>query len=274
MEWKDGTKCAVCLTFDFDADISWRNILRRNNIQRDNPVVLSLGQYGPKAALPRILRLLKKYDIQGAFYIPGEVAEKYPNSVKEINSKEHEIGHHSYSHKNPASCSLQEEKEELEKGFQILEEVTGTIPLGYRAPAADLSEYTLDLLAEYNLIYDSSMLGDDLPYIHKTKTKKIVELPWKWILDDWVFFGFNYFPHLEYQSGISNHRKVFEIWSDEFEAVYEENLYFMLVMHPQIMGIPSRAKMLEKLIQLMSSKKDVWFATPSEVAQFWMDNMS
>jgi peptidoglycan/xylan/chitin deacetylase (PgdA/CDA1 family) len=274
LNWKNGSKCAVCLTFDFDADISWRNILRRNNIQRDNPVVLSLGKYGPRAALPRLLRLLEKYDIIGGFYIPGEVAEKYPESVREINASGHEIGHHGYSHKNPASCTPEEEKEEFEKGTKILEDIIGMKTSGYRAPAADLSEITLELLAGNNQIYDSSMMTDDMPFLHETKNGSIVELPWKWILDDWVHFGFNYFPKLEYQSGISSHRKVYEIWSDEFEAVYDEGLYYMLVMHPQIMGIPSRAKMLEKLIQLMQSKGDVWFATPLEVAKYWQNNMS
>jgi peptidoglycan/xylan/chitin deacetylase (PgdA/CDA1 family) len=274
MEWKNGNRSAVCLTFDFDADISWRNILRRNNITRDNPVVLSLGKYGPRAALPRILKLLKNNEVKGGFFIPGEVAEKYPESVQDIDSAEHEIGHHGYSHKNPASCTPEEEKDEFEKGFKILKELTGKRTLGYRAPAADLSEITLELLAQKKLIYDTSMMTDDIPYFHKTNAGSLVELPWKWILDDWVHFGFNYFPKLEYQSGISSHRKVYEIWADEFEAVHEEGLYYMLVMHPQIMGVPSRAKMLDKLIKLMKSKGDVWFATPCEIAEYWMENKS
>jgi peptidoglycan/xylan/chitin deacetylase (PgdA/CDA1 family) len=66
---------------------------------------------------------------------------------------------------------------------------------------------------------------------------------------------------------------VYEIWSDEFEAVYDEDLYFMLLMHPQITGVPSRARMLEKLIELMKSKKDVWFATPGELGKFCKDRV-
>jgi len=271
MEWLDGARCAVCLTFDLDADISWRNILRRHKIMRDNPVVLSQGQYGPKVGVPRILKLLKRYNLKAGFFIPGEVAERYPETVREINREGHEIGHHGYSHRNPASCSLSEEKIELEKGLEVLEKLTGKKPIGYRAPAADMSDNTLSLLCDYDFIYDSSMMGDDIPYVVKVKENEIVELPIRWILDDWVYFGFNYFPPLEYQSGISSHRKVFEIWSDEFEAVYEEGLYFMLAMHPQTMGIPSRTKMLEKLIQLMISKKGVWFATPREICRFWKE---
>jgi peptidoglycan/xylan/chitin deacetylase (PgdA/CDA1 family) len=153
----------------------------------------------------------------------------------------------------------------------VLEDITGEKPIGYRAPAADLSENTLDLLHEYDLIYDSSMMGDDLPFTLKTKKKDIIELPIRWMLDDWPFFGFNYFPALEYQSGIDSHRKVYEIWADEFEAVYEEGLYFMLAMHPQLIGVPSRAKMLENLIEFMKLKQDIWFATPSEIAAFWKE---
>ena len=271
MSWPNKSNCAVCLTFDVDADVSWRNVLRRHKIERDNPVVLSQGQYEPRAAVPRVLRLLEKYDLKAGFFIPGEVAQKYPETVREIARRGHEIGHHGYSHRNPATLSLSEEKNELEQGMDILEELTKKKPTGYRAPAADLSENTLSLLAEYGLVYDSSLMGADVPYLVRAKEKEIVELPIKWILDDWVFFGFNYFPPLEYQSGIESHRTVFEIWRDEFEAVYEEGLYYMLITHPQITGIPSRAKMLEKLIQFIKSKKDVWFATPSEIAKFWRE---
>jgi peptidoglycan/xylan/chitin deacetylase (PgdA/CDA1 family) len=271
MEWFNGAKCVVCLTFDFDADISWRNILRRHKIERNNPVVLSQGQYGAKAGVPRILKLLKRLDLNAGFFITGEVVEKYPEVTREIYSNGHEIGHHGYSHRNPASCTLSEEREELEKGFKAIEEVINTKPIGYRAPAADMSENTFNLLSEYGISYDSSMMGDDLPHLIKTDNGEVIELPIRWILDDWVYFGFNYFPPLEYQSGISSHRKVYEIWLDEFEAIYEEGLYYMLVMHPQIMGVPSRTKMLEKLILEMSSKKDVWFAIPSEITQYWQE---
>jgi len=47
----------------------------------------------------------------------------------------------------------------------------------------------------------------------------------------------------------------------------------MLAMHPQTMGIPSRTKMLENLIQFMISKKGVWFATPREICRFWKEKM-
>lgn len=270
MEWKNGAKCVVCLTFDFDADSNWRNALRRQKIDRECPVVLSLGEYAPRAALPRILRLLKKYGIKAGFFVPGEVADRFTDSVRDIHSHGHEIAHHGYSHTNPASLGLEEERDEFKRGSEALEKIIHYRPVGYRSPGADMSPNTYPLLFENGFLYDSTMMNDDLPYIVTQNDMKIVELPMRWALDDWVHFGFNMYPNLPYSSGISSQEKAFEIWSAEFEALYDEGLYFMLTMHPQIIGMPSRARMLEKLIQLMRSKPDVWFATPKEVAEFWL----
>jgi hypothetical protein len=42
------------------------------------------------------------------------------------------------------------------------------------------------------------------------------------------------------------------------------------MFHPQVMGRPSRMRMLERLIRLMLDKKDVWFAKPIELAEHWL----
>jgi len=45
-----------------------------------------------------------------------------------------------------------------------------------------------------------------------------------------------------------------------------------VMMHPQVIGKPGRAMMLEKLIQHIKSYPDVWFATGSQVADWWRQN--
>ena len=42
------------------------------------------------------------------------------------------------------------------------------------------------------------------------------------------------------------------------------------MFHPQVMGRPSRMRMLERLIQKMLGKKDVWFAKPIDIARHWL----
>jgi hypothetical protein len=56
---------------------------------------------------------------------------------------------------------------------------------GHRAALWGASWQTPDLIAEYGLSYDSSLMGDDRPYRIATDSGPIVELPVHWSLDDW-----------------------------------------------------------------------------------------
>lgn len=272
--WKNGAKCAVCLTFDCDGDISWKNIMRRTGMVKEgetySKVVLSMGQYGPNVAIPRILRFLDTHEIRGCFYVPGMLAEQRPDLVKEIDRRGHEIGHHGYAHLNPSRLTVDQERQELERGLEALEAVTGRRPKGYRAPAFDISDRTLELLSEFGFVYESSMMAWESPYIHETERGRIVEIPFHWCTMDWPYFAFNFFPPLEYQSGISSQEKVFEIWSEEFRGLYEEGALFNLVMHPQAIGRTSRMRMLDRLVRLIKGTEDVWIATPLEIAEYWL----
>ena len=52
-------KMPVLFTFDVDGETLWLN---RDPENIDRPVTLSLGQYGPREGLPRILKLLEKLE--------------------------------------------------------------------------------------------------------------------------------------------------------------------------------------------------------------------
>lgn len=272
IQWKGGSRCPVVLTFDFDADELWRTKAQADPAY-NKVSLLTRGEFGAFVGVPRVLDLLAKYGIKGCFFVPGKVAEKYPETLRDIYEEGHEIGHHGYTHSNPANFkTLEEEKEELTAGIKALENVIGERPVGYRSPSADLSPHTLRLLVDHEFIYDSSLINSDLPYLHCFEEKLLVEIPFSWMLDDWVYFGFNMSPSLPYQSGISSPSKVFDIWYSEFIGLYKRHRCFVLTMHPQLIGRASCIDMLERLIQEILQWPDVWFAQPRELAQFWMSS--
>jgi len=120
----------VLLTFDLDAD-SWVGFWGTH----DEPVAHSKGRFGPKVGLPRILTLLDKYRIKSTFFIPGWTAETYPESVKEILKRGHEIAAHGYKHENLREVKSQEEEIGIfKRSIESLEKLTGERPLGFRAP--------------------------------------------------------------------------------------------------------------------------------------------
>ena len=274
MNWKDNANCAVLLTFDVDGKEMWHARTSQGAGNFDKPPIVSMGEYGTDVAVPRILGMLDRQDVPAGFFVPGKVAEEYPDMVREITSRGHEIGHHSYAHVNPTTMTDEEEKEDFERATAILEGITGERPVGYRTPAADMSDRTLNRLAEMGFEYESTMLGDDVPYFLETDNGRLVELPFHWTTDDAPFFNFNASPPVGYQSGISTPSDVYEIWSKEFDACYDWGLLFNLAMHPQIIGRPHRLQMLEELIEYITDHDDVWIARPKEVARYFRDQQS
>lgn len=269
MEWKDGARCAVLFTFDVDGKEMWNARAAAGVGPFDNPPTLSMGEYGPNVAVPRILDLLDRHDLPAGFFVPGKVAEEHPDMVREIQARGHEIGHHSYAHLNPTGMTDEEEQADFERAMDVLVDLTGERPVGYRTPAADMSDRTLDRIARMGFEYESTMMGNDVPYFIETNEGRLVELPFHWSTDDAPFWNYNSSPPVGYQSGMSLPSAVYEIWTEEFEACYEWGLLLNLAMHPQIIGRPHRLRMLEELMQYVTAREDVWIARPKEVARYW-----
>ena len=265
IRWPNGARCAFTLAFDLYGESSW---IHRDKALADRPLHMSMGAYGPKTGVPRILSLLDRYGLKVCSFIPGWIIERYPALCEEIVTRGHEVGHHGYMHEKPFFMSGREEEEELlGKSLRAFEKILGVKPLGSRSPSADPSAHTMDLLKQHGFVYHSNMLDSDLPYFHETPHGRLVELPTAWCNNDAPFFQFSSLPPVG--NGIWSQQDVFEIWSEEFEGMYDEGGFFNLMGHPQIIGRPSRLRMLERVVRQIRGKGNVWFAKPIEVAEFW-----
>ena len=158
---------------------------------------MSMREYGPSVATPRILDLLDLHNIKSSFYIPGFIAETHPDLISDIHKRGHEIGNHGYMHEPPATLTASEEEDVLLQGSKIIKDITGENPVGYRSPSWELSSDSLNILKRNGFLYDSSMMGNDIPYRIHTSHDPIIEIPIHWELDDHPFF--NYIPFLGQQ---------------------------------------------------------------------------
>ena len=269
-QWPNGARCAVCLTFDVDGESVWTSKIPQDPAF-GSATVRSMGRFGPATAMPRIVDLLEQFGVRAGFFVVGKVAEEYPELVRDVHRRGHEVAHHSYSHTSPVRLGPEQTQADFAKAQEILKSIIGVAPRGFRSPAADVTEACWDFLLENGFAYDSSLMSRELPYVCGVRGKRMVEVPFHWLLDDWVHFGFNMYPSLPYMSGISSQEKVLEIWKEEFNGIYEAGLLCMLVMHPQIIGRLSRMRMLARLVEHMQSREGLWFATPLEVATFWAE---
>ncbi len=264
--WPHPYRCCVTLTFDFDAETLW---LSRDPANAKRPVTLSLGAYGYKEGIPRIVRLLRKYGLRSTFFVPGWVVERHVDLVKELRDLGHEIGHHGYLHEWPDTLELDQEKEILARGIDIISQAIGERPIGYRSPAAEFSPNTVRLLWENGFTYSSSMMDSDLPYKHAVdgKPTSLVELPMQWHMDDAVHFM--YAIRAPVRNRIAEPTGVFNMWKTEFDCIYDEGLWLNLCLHPQMIGHAHRIKLLEDLIVHIRYHSDVWFPTMAEAGLYW-----
>ena len=90
---------------------------------------------GPHPVLtPVILDLLDQYGAKGTFLLIGKQAETYPELVRMIVDRGHEIGNHSYSHRNLTDLSELEIERELVMTRQIIRRACGRFITLFRPP--------------------------------------------------------------------------------------------------------------------------------------------
>ncbi len=83
----------------------------------------------------KILELLRRYDSRATFFCLGAVAAEHPDLIREIAAQGHEIAAHSFDHELIYNRPQLEFESDLHKVTEVLRNITGLQPLGYRAPS-------------------------------------------------------------------------------------------------------------------------------------------
>jgi peptidoglycan/xylan/chitin deacetylase (PgdA/CDA1 family) len=273
--WPDGVRMAVMLTFDTEGDIDVGipgyvgGSRGRWNDERINYVDLTQRQYDLRSGIRRILRILDKYSIPGTFPTPGLTAEWYPEAIREIASRGHEVAVHGYRHVQHFNLSEEEEREEIEKATEAVEATLGKRPLGWRSPLYSITPSTLGILMDLEYLYNSDLHNDDMPYVLENGGRQIVEIPAT--LDDWDLYLMNV-PGIRMGGvGYGVPANVTKTLSSYFDILYEESASepraMQFAMHPKISGRPQRAHALEEFIQHAKGHSGVWFCTMGEMAR-------
>jgi len=91
----------ACITFDFDAVSSFIAS------GLTTPTQMSRGEFGA-VAVPRILALLKRFEVRATWFIPGHTIESYPTQCAAILGAGHEIGHHAIGFRRYSPRCLEE----------------------------------------------------------------------------------------------------------------------------------------------------------------------
>ncbi len=248
------------LSFDVDAESA---ILATGRRYAEHAMVMTHQAFGPRVGVPRILGLLAQYDLHATFFVPGLTAERYPGTVPSILEAGHEVAHHSWSHRSAVDLDNEEERADFERALAVLRS-QGVDVKGHRAAMWEASWQTPNLIAEHGLIYDSSLMDADSPYVLQTDHGEIAELPPSWGLDDWEQYAF--LPRPAIGENVRSPVVVAEAWVHELDSIRRHGATFILTCHPFLSGRAGRIEALRTVIEAALDRGDVHFRTAVEVA--------
>lgn len=259
--WPGDNRCAVAITWDVDAE-SGLNYIHPETA--DTLVATqSLLRYGPTIAVPRLMEVLRRLDLRQTFFVPGWVIEHYPETVDLILENGHEVGLHGYVHERSNELSRDEEQHVLGRALDAYVKKVGRKPRGWRAPAFAFSKYSLDLLIEAGFAYDSSLMGNDIPYVLQGAKGQLVELPTDWTFDDWPQYMHN--RDFNVTMPVKSPQSAMEVFRSEFSAAWEYGALWITVWHPFLSGRLARLRAVIELVEFMRTQGRVWFARLDEV---------
>lgn len=185
------------------------------------------------------LNLLEEFGVKATFFVLGWIADEYPELVRQVAERGHEIASKGYYHRSIRQMSPSEFREDLARSREALERAGRRKVLGYRVAHEWFSPsdlWALDILAEEGYVYDSSIAPifrrfAREPYrrfMHKhvSGARQLLEFP----LSSWSVLGwhvpiaggnyFRQFPHRILKHAVDHwHRKLdapfvmyFHVW--------------------------------------------------------------
>ena len=119
----------------------------------DNKIALTFDCAWNDDDLADILDTLDDYDAKATFFIMGEWARKYPDSVLEIYKRGHEIGTHSMAHDDYTKMNSDEILDDMYACEQIILSITNNRPRLVRAPSGAYNDTVIKTCEDSGRIY-------------------------------------------------------------------------------------------------------------------------
>lgn len=163
----------------------------------------------------KMLLMFDKYEAKATFFTLGIIAERYPDLIRLIHARGHEIASHGYGHQLIYKQTESEFEEDLQKSIKAIYLAIGIKPNGYRAPSWSVNRNTpwvFSVLKRNGIQYDASIFpvktflygipeAPILPFQLEFAEGSIIEIPTstiKFARKNLPFSGGFYFRFLPY----------------------------------------------------------------------------
>lgn len=226
---------------------------------------LSYGDYGWKSGAWRLFDTLAEFGIRGSMSTNGQAAERHPKVVEAAAKAGYEVNGHGWANDVMMSDDDPErERQEIRRCTQILEQASGTRPVGWTSPGNTGTANTLDFLAAEGYIWNGDDASEDLPFLRKTKHGNIVILPRANLPhNDLIMWVFTKVPPVN----------MWLAFKETFDQLYAEGAAgspkgIEMTLHCHVAGRPTFIPVIKQCLAYAKQHDDVWFARKRDIAEW------
>jgi allantoinase len=274
MTWPDGARVAVSIVLNIEEGAE-RSVARGDDVddlnghwahhnahaQARNLALESAFEYGSRAGIWRVLRILRRHGVPATAFACAVALELNPQVAAALVAHGHEIANHGNQWDEHADLPPAEERALLERSTASLERTTGHRPRCWYSRDG-ITAATRPMIRELGYTYDSNASCDDLPFSVDVDGEPHVVVPYAGDTND---------------SGLV---KTFRT-ADAFARYLLDSLEMLeadprggpalmsVGLHPRLIGRPAFAAALDRFLSSAVPRSQVWFATRAQIADHW-----
>jgi len=276
IEWPGGAKVAVQIVVNYEegSEKSFAMGDGVNDVMHEIPFHLdgtrdlcveSIYEYGSRAGIWRIFRVLDEANVPVTFFACAVALERNPAVAEKIRGRKDEVASHGYRWSNAFEMTREEEREAINLAVESLTRSVGVRPVGWYS--REMSINTRELVVEEGgFLYDSECYNDDLPYWTLVGERPHLVVPYSLVVNDARFV---------LPQGYGSPEHFFEYAKATLDRLRNDGddvaRMMSVGLHSRFTGHPARADALARFIDYGSKFDDVWFGRRVEIAETFVE---
>jgi len=219
-------------------------------------------EYGSRVGFWRLHRLFAERGLPLTVFGCALALERNPEAAAAIRAAGYDICSHGWRWVKHFELSEAEERAHIAKAVASIERTMGAKPDGWYCRYGP-SVNTRRLVVEHGgFLYDRDYYGEELPFWVTVDGKSQLVVPYSLVNNDGKYAGW---------MGTSD--QWFSFIRDAFDMLYAEGARTPKMMsvglHMRLIGHPARAVGLQRLLDYMMQRKDVWITRRVDIARHW-----
>jgi putative urate catabolism protein len=220
----------------------------------------SMFEFGSRAGFWRVHRIFERHGLPLTVYAVGQALSRNPEAARAMAAAGWEVASHGWRWIDYMDMPEPEEREHIRLAIEAIERLTGTRPIGWYTGRT--SANTRRLVSEAGgFLYDSDSYADELPYWELVDGVPVLIIPYSLDVNDFKFLTPN---------GFVTSDDFFKYAQDSFDQLWDEGGRMMSIgLHCRSIGRPGRARGLDRFLEHVKNRPDVWVTTRAEIARHW-----